>query len=64
MRRLLQFLKEARLELKKVSWPTRKELVSSTSLVIVVSVLFGVFLGLLDILFFQSLYGLIAIFGG
>lgn len=64
MRRLLQFLKEARLELKKVSWPTRKELVSSTTLVIVVSVLFGVFLGVLDIIFFQSVYGLIALFGG
>ncbi|GAK58989.1 preprotein translocase subunit SecE [Candidatus Vecturithrix granuli] len=64
MRRLLQFLKEARLELKKVSWPTRKELVSSTTLVIVVSVLFGVFLGILDLLFFQSVYGLIAMFGG
>ena len=64
MRRLLQFLKEARLELKKVSWPTRKELVSSTTLVIVVSVLFGVFLGVLDVLFFRSVYGLLAMFGG
>lgn len=64
MRRLLQFLKEARLELKKVSWPTRKELISSTTLVIVVSVLFGVFLGVLDVLFFQSVYGLLAMFGG
>ena len=64
MRRVLQFLKEARLELKKVSWPTRKELVASTTLVIVVSVLFGVFLGLLDVLFFQSVYGLISLFGG
>ncbi|MDY0091999.1 MAG: preprotein translocase subunit SecE [Candidatus Vecturithrix sp.] len=64
MRRLLQFLKEARLELKKVSWPTRKELVGSTTIVIVVSVLFGVFLGLLDIIFFHSVYGLLGLFGG
>jgi preprotein translocase subunit SecE len=64
MRRVLQFLKEARLELKKVSWPGRKELVASTTLVIVVSVIFGVFLGVLDILFFHSVYGLITLFGG
>ncbi len=63
MRRLLQFLKEARLELKKVSC-YRKELVSSTTIVIVVSVLFGVFLGLLDIIFFHSVYGLLGLFGG
>lgn len=64
MKRLIQFLKEARLELKKVSWPNRKELVGSTSLVIVVSVLFGLFLGFLDIIFFQSVYGLINFLGG
>ena len=64
MRRLLQFLKEARGEFKKVSWPTRKELVASTTLVIVVSVMFGVFLGLLDVIFFQSVYGLIHLLGG
>jgi len=64
MRRLLQFLKEARGEFKKVAWPTRKELVASTTLVIVVSVIFGVFLGLLDVIFFQSVYGLINLLGG
>ena len=63
MRKLIQFLKEVRLELKKVSWPSRKELVGSTTLVIVVSVLAGLFLGLLDIVFFKSVYGLINWFG-
>jgi preprotein translocase subunit SecE len=63
MRKLIQFLKEVRIELKKVSWPNRKELVGSTTLVIVVSVLAGLFLGLLDVIFFRSIYGLIHLFG-
>jgi preprotein translocase subunit SecE len=63
MRKLIQFLKEVRIELKKVSWPNRKELVGSTTLVIVVSVLAGLFLGLLDVVFFRSIYGLIQLFG-
>jgi preprotein translocase subunit SecE len=63
MKKLIQFLKEARLELKKVSWPPRNEVVGSTTLVIVVSVLAGLFLGLLDVVFFRSVYGLINLFG-
>jgi preprotein translocase subunit SecE len=63
MRKLIQFLKEARTELKRVSWPNRKELVGSTTLVIVASLLAGLFLGLLDIIFFRSVYGLIGLFG-
>ncbi len=63
MKRLIQFLKDVKLELKKVSWPNRKEVVGSTTLVIVVSVLAGVFLGLLDVIFFRSVYGLIHLFG-
>jgi preprotein translocase subunit SecE len=63
MKKLIQFLKEARLELKKVSWPPRHELIGSTTLVIVVSVLAGLFLGLLDVVFFRSVYGLIGLLG-
>ena len=63
MKKLIQFLKEARLELKKVSWPNRKEIVGSTTLVIVVSILAGLVLGLLDVIFFRSVYGLIHLFG-
>ena len=63
MRRVIQFLKEANLELKKVSWPTRKELTGATTLVIVVSIMAGVFLGILDLLFFGSVYKLIQFFG-
>jgi preprotein translocase subunit SecE len=63
MRKFIQFLKDARLELKKVSWPNRKELVGSTTLVIIVSILAGLFLGLLDVIFSRSILGLIHFLG-
>jgi len=43
-----QFLREAKVELKKVKWPTRKELVASTTVVIVLTLLLAFFLGLVD----------------
>ncbi len=63
MKKLLQFLKEARLELKKVSWPNRKEIIGATTLVIVLSVMAGLCLGLLDVIFFQMMSRLIRFFG-
>lgn len=42
------FLKDVRLELKKVSWPTREETVKLTGVVILMSVALAAFLGLLD----------------
>lgn len=43
-----QFLREAKMELKKVKWPTRKELLASTAVVIVLVLVLAVFLGLID----------------
>ncbi len=43
-----QFLRESRIELKKVKWPTRKELLASTAVVIVLSLFVAFFLGLVD----------------
>jgi preprotein translocase subunit SecE len=43
-----EFLKEARLELKKVKWPTRKELLASTAVVIVLVIMVSFFLGIVD----------------
>ena len=39
------FLKEVRDELKKVDWPTRDEVIRLTGVVVLVSLLVGVFLG-------------------
>lgn len=43
-----QFLRESKVELKKVKWPTRKELLASTAVVIVLTLLIAFFLGLVD----------------
>jgi len=42
------FLQEFKTEMKKVSWPARKETVSSTVVVIVTVLIIVVFLGLVD----------------
>jgi preprotein translocase subunit SecE len=44
----LQFLREAKMELKKVKWPTRKELLASTAVVIVLVLLVSFYLGVID----------------
>jgi preprotein translocase subunit SecE len=44
-----QFLRECKIELKKVKWPTRKELLASTAVVIVLVLLVSLFLGLIDV---------------
>jgi preprotein translocase subunit SecE len=44
----LQFLRESRTELKKVKWPTRKELLASTAVVIGLVLVISFFLGLID----------------
>jgi preprotein translocase subunit SecE len=43
-----QFLREARVELKKVKWPTRKELLASTAVVIVLVLVVSFYLGVVD----------------
>ncbi len=43
-----QFLRESRIELKKVKWPTRKELLASTAMVIFLVLIVALFLGLID----------------
>ncbi len=42
------FLAEAKQELKKVTWPTRQQTISSTWVVIVFVFLISIFLGLVD----------------
>jgi preprotein translocase subunit SecE len=44
-----QFLTEAKVELRKVTWPTRKELLSTTAVVIILVLLVAFFLGIVDL---------------
>ncbi|NQU03680.1 MAG: preprotein translocase subunit SecE [Syntrophaceae bacterium] len=48
IKKIRQFLIECKVELKKVTWPTPKQALASTSVVIVVVVIVSVFLGLVD----------------
>jgi len=43
-----QFLKEVKTELKKVVWPTRKDTIASTSVVVILVIIIALFLGLVD----------------
>jgi len=47
------FLAEVRAELKKVTWPSQKEVYATTIVVIGTTVFFGVYLWLLDLGFSQ-----------
>ncbi len=49
--KIAAFLKEVKLEMKKVNWPTRDETIRYTLLVIGVSVATAIFLGGIDFSF-------------
>ncbi|MDP3955481.1 MAG: preprotein translocase subunit SecE [bacterium] len=46
-----KFLAEVRGELSKVIWPTRPELIRLTALVIGISLIVGIYIGGLDLIF-------------
>lgn len=43
------FLREVKVEFKKVSWPARKETIASTFVVILVVFIIAMFLGIVDL---------------
>lgn len=50
---IFSYLREVRDELQKVTWPTREQTIQKTTLVVIVSIVVGVYIGLLDYLFTQ-----------
>lgn len=56
---VIQFLRDARTELKKVKWPTRKELIASTVIVIVLVLAVALFLGLIDFGLMKAIKGIV-----
>ena len=44
-----QFYSEVRVELKKISWPPRKETMASTTVVLIIVVIVSCFLGIVDL---------------
>ena len=52
---LIGFSREARMEVRKVVWPTRQETVQTTFMVIVAVIIIGIFLWLIDMLLAQAI---------
>jgi preprotein translocase subunit SecE len=50
MSKVLDYVRESKAELKKVAWPSRKQVWYSTLVVIVVTLIVSVYLGLVDLL--------------
>ena len=46
--KIVRFLKEAKIELRKVTWPTPRQTLASTSVVIIVVIIVSIFLGIVD----------------
>lgn len=42
-------------ELKKVTWPTRRETIRLTTIVILISLIIGLYIGIIDVLLAQLL---------
>jgi preprotein translocase subunit SecE len=46
--KIVKYFKEVRAELTKVTWPSKQELMGSTIVTIVVTIIVSVFIGLVD----------------
>ncbi|MBI4157497.1 preprotein translocase subunit SecE [Candidatus Woesebacteria bacterium] len=55
MNTVVGFLSEVRLELSKVVWPKRREVIRLTLIVLIISLIFGAFTGGLDFFFTKAL---------
>ncbi len=55
MKKIVQFFKDSYGELRKVIWPTRENVMASTMVVIVSTVIVAVFLGLVDFLLVRGI---------
>ncbi|RKX91951.1 MAG: preprotein translocase subunit SecE [Spirochaetes bacterium] len=55
MKKIMQFFKESYAELKRVVWPGRDYVISSTKVVIVSIVLFAVALGFVDFILLKGM---------
>ena len=56
MKKLFKYFKECRLEMKKVAWPNKASVLTSTKLVIVTTIIFAALLGLVDWLLLEGVF--------
>lgn len=59
----LQFIQQVRSEVGKVTWPTRREVVTTTIMVFILATITSIFFFLVDLLIRSGLQGLFAFFG-
>ncbi len=62
-RKIKTFLSETRSELKKVTFPPRDEVISTTIVVIITSVIFAFYLWMADIVIIKLYEGIIRVLG-
>lgn len=60
MKKVIDFISEVRIELSKVTWPTRDEAIKLTLIVLIVSAIIGAYVGGLDFLYTKVLAFVIA----
>jgi preprotein translocase subunit SecE len=60
--KLLVYLKQVKVEGKKINWPTREKTMSYSLIVIIIAIVVAVFLGGLDFIFSSGVKFLIRIF--
>ena len=57
------FLVEVRNEMRRVTWPSRREVYATTLVVILVSAFFGLYVSLLDVVLQRVVNGIFKAFG-
>ncbi len=60
MSKIVEYLKETKTELKHVIWPNRRQTISYTIIVVVLSIIIAYLLGIFDFAFLQSLQKIIS----
>ncbi|HEV7239080.1 MAG TPA: preprotein translocase subunit SecE [Thermoanaerobaculia bacterium] len=58
-----EFFRDTAGEMKKVTWPTRNEVVGTTTVVIVATIVFALFLWGCDLVFYKAIDYLFTTFG-
>jgi preprotein translocase subunit SecE len=59
----LQFIQQVRAEVSKVVWPSRREVVLTSAMVFMLSIVTAIFFFFIDFLIRQGLQGILTIFG-
>ena len=58
-----EFVREVSSEMKKVTWPSRPEVIGTTGVVLVAVIFFGVYLWLCDVVFYRAIDFIFTQFG-